>query len=88
MKAKRRRLRNLGMVVIDYLQLMAADRKTDNRVQEVADISRNLKLLAKELHVPVICCAQLSRATEQRTEKILCFPIFAIPAQLSRTRIL
>ena len=70
MKAKLRRLRNLGMVVIDYLQLMAADRKTDNRVQEVADISRNLKLLAKELHVPVICCAQLSRATEQRTEKI------------------
>ena len=70
MKAKLRRVKNLGMVVIDYLQLMQSDRKIDNRVQEVSDISRNLKLLAKELRVPVICCAQLSRATEGRGDKI------------------
>lgn len=71
MKAKLRRVKNLGMVVIDYLQLMQSDRHIDNRVQEVSDISRNLKLLAKELKVPVITCAQLSRATESRTgEKI------------------
>lgn len=70
MKAKLRRLKNLGLVVIDYLQLMTADKQSDNRAQEVADISRNLKLLAKELHVPVICCAQLNRSTESRTEKI------------------
>ncbi len=66
MKAKLRRKKNLGLVVIDYLQLMQSDRKIDNRVQEVSDISRNLKLLAKELGVPVICCAQLSRNPESR----------------------
>ncbi len=69
MKAKLRRVKNLGLVVVDYLQLMQADRKIDNRVQEVADISRNLKLLAKELGVPVICCAQLSRGPESRNDK-------------------
>lgn len=70
MKAKLRRVKNLGLVVIDYLQLMQSDRKIDNRVQEVAEISRNLKLLAKELKVPVITCAQLSRAPESRNDKI------------------
>lgn len=69
MKSKLRRVKNLGLVVIDYLQLMQADRRIDNRVQEVADISRNLKLLAKELHVPVITCAQLSRSPESRNDK-------------------
>ena len=69
MKAKLRRIKDLGLVVVDYLQLMQADRRIDNRVQEVADISRNLKLLAKELGVPVICCAQLSRGPESRTDK-------------------
>ncbi len=69
MKAKLRRVQNLGLVVIDYLQLMQSDRRIDNRVQEVADISRNLKVMAKELAVPVICCAQLSRASETRTDK-------------------
>lgn len=57
------------MVVVDYLQLMQSDRKIDNRVQEVGDISRNLKLMAKELGVPVICCAQLSRGPESRNDK-------------------
>jgi len=69
MKAKLRREGKIGLVVIDYLQLMQGDKHTDNRVQEVADISRNLKLMAKELHVPVICCSQLSRGTEGRTSK-------------------
>ena len=69
MKAKLRREGKIGLVVIDYLQLMQGDKHTDNRVQEVADISRNLKLMAKELHVPIICCSQLSRGTEGRTSK-------------------
>ena len=70
MKAKLRRISNLGLVVIDYLQLMQSDRRNDgNRVQEVADISRSLKIMAKELNVPVICCAQLSRGPESRTDK-------------------
>ena len=70
MKAKLRRINNLGLVVIDYLQLMQSDRRSDgNRVQEVADISRALKIMAKELSVPVICCAQLSRGPESRTDK-------------------
>lgn len=69
MKAKLRRVKNLGLVVVDYLQLMQSDRKIDNRVQEVADISRNLKIMAKELQVPIICCAQLSRSPESRTDK-------------------
>ncbi len=69
-KAKLRRVSNLGLVVIDYLQLMQSDRRNDgNRVQEVADISRSLKIMAKELNVPVICCAQLSRGPESRTDK-------------------
>ncbi len=69
MKAKLRRMKNLSLVVIDYLQLMQSDRKIDNRVQEVSEISRNLKLLAKELKVPVICCAQLSRTNETRKDR-------------------
>ena len=70
MKAKLRRINNLGLVVVDYLQLMQSDRRGDgNRVQEVADISRALKIMAKELSVPVICCAQLSRGPESRTDK-------------------
>ncbi len=69
MKAKLRRERNLGMIIIDYLQLMQSDRKTDNRVNEVADISRNLKIMAKEFNVPIICLSQLSRGPEGRTDK-------------------
>ena len=69
MKSKLRRVKNLGLVVVDYLQLMQGERHNDNRVQEVADISRGLKLMAKELGVPVICCAQLSRGPENRPDK-------------------
>ena len=69
MKAKLRRVQNLGMVVIDYLGLMQGDGHKDNRVQEVSEISRSLKIMAKELMVPVVCCAQLSRGPESRTDK-------------------
>jgi replicative DNA helicase len=61
MKAKLRRVKNLGLVVIDYLQLMSTGRRDGNRVQEVSEITRNLKLLAKDLNVPVIVASQLSR---------------------------
>ena len=67
MKARLRRVKNLGLVVVDYLQLMQSERKTDSRVLEVGDISRGLKLLAKDLKIPVICCAQLSRGPENRS---------------------
>ncbi len=69
MKAKLRNVKNLGLVVVDYLQLMESERRFDNRAIEVGEISRGLKLLAKDLHVPVICCAQLSRGPEGRTDK-------------------
>ena len=69
MKAKLRRVKNLGLVVIDYLQLMQGDGRHDNRVQEVAEISRAMKLMAKDLNVPVICCSQLSRGPESRNDK-------------------
>ncbi|MCL2212541.1 MAG: replicative DNA helicase [Oscillospiraceae bacterium] len=69
MKAKLKRQKNLGFVVVDYLQLMQSDRRTENRTQEVAEISRGLKLMAKDLGVPVLACAQLSRASETRGDK-------------------
>jgi len=70
MRAKARRLKSetdLGLVVIDYMQLMTGSSKRENRQQEVSEISRGLKALAKELEVPVIALSQLSRAPEQRT---------------------
>ena len=74
MNAQCRRLSNLGLVVIDYLQLMQSSGSTtryagENRQQVVADISRALKIMAKELHVPVLCLSQLSRANESRSDK-------------------
>ncbi|MBE6778454.1 MAG: replicative DNA helicase [Ruminococcaceae bacterium] len=66
MKARLRRIKNLGFVVIDYLQLMHSARRIDNRVQEVSEITRSLKIMAKELQVPVMVCAQLSRGTEKQ----------------------
>ena len=68
MKSKLRRIKDVGLVVIDYLGLMQSERKIDNKVQEIADISRNLKLMAKEFGIPVLTCAQLSRASEKRTD--------------------
>jgi replicative DNA helicase len=74
MNAACRRVRNLGLVVIDYLQLMqsaggSSGYSNENRTQVVSDISRMLKIMAKELNVPVVCLAQLSRANEARTNK-------------------
>lgn len=68
MKAKLRRLGNFDLVIIDYLQLMSSARRIDNRVQEISEITRNLKIMAKELDVPVLTLSQLSRASEQRAD--------------------
>ena len=71
-RAKCRRLKQrhgLGLVVVDYLQLMQPSRRFENRQQEVSEISRSLKLLAKELEVPVIAISQLSRQTESRSDR-------------------
>ncbi|MCD7755109.1 MAG: replicative DNA helicase [Firmicutes bacterium] len=71
--AKCRRLDNLGLVIIDYLQLMQSSgygkMNSDNRVTVVGEISRSLKIMAKELNVPVVCLSQLSRAVEGRSDK-------------------
>ncbi|MEG3155160.1 replicative DNA helicase [Sphingomonas sp. RB1R13] len=66
-----KRQKNVGMIVVDYLQLLQGSGKgsNDNRVQEISEISRGLKQLAKELHVPVLALSQLSRAVEQREDK-------------------
>ena len=64
-KAKLRRLGKVDLVIIDYLQLMNSARRIDNRVNEVADITRNLKVMAKELDIPVIAMSQLRRPTER-----------------------
>lgn len=69
MKARLRRMGDPGAVFIDYLQLMQSAKRTESRVQEVSDITRNLKLMAKDLNVPVVVCAQLSRQTESRGVK-------------------
>lgn len=68
MKAKVRRSGNVDLVIIDYLQLISCNRKISNRVQEISDITRQLKIMAKELNIPVICLSQLSRASEQRQD--------------------
>ena len=65
MKGKLRRLDHVDLVVVDYLQLMNGTRKSDNRVNEISEITRNLKVLAKELNVPVIALSQLRRPTER-----------------------
>jgi replicative DNA helicase len=71
-RAKCRRLKqrhDLRLVIIDYLQLMSSPKRVENRQQEVSEMSRSLKLLAKELNVPVVAVAQLNRGPEQRTDK-------------------
>ena len=69
MKAKLRMTKNLGLVIIDYLQLMESTSRSDNRVTVISEITRQLKVMAKELNVPVILLSQLSRAVESRTDK-------------------
>ena len=71
-RAKARRLKqrhDLKLVVVDYMQLMTSSRRVDNRQQEVSEMSRSMKLLAKELDVPVVAISQLNRGPEQRTDK-------------------
>jgi replicative DNA helicase len=72
-RSKARRLKsrepNLGLIVVDYLQLMTSGTNMENRVQEVSQISRNLKVLARDLDVPILAMSQLSRAVEQRHDK-------------------
>ena len=73
MRTKARRVSHdtpLGLIIVDYLQLMQGSGRTDNRVQEVSEISRGLKLIARDLNVPVIALSQLSRSVEQRTPQI------------------
>ena len=72
MKAKSRRLKaehGLGLIVLDYLQLMKGSAYSDTREQEISEISRSLKSLAKELNVPVLALSQLNRQVESRTDK-------------------
>ena len=69
MKAKLRRMKKVDLVVIDYLGLMHSARQIDNRVQEISEITRNLKIMAKDLNVPVLCLSQLSRGPESRQDK-------------------
>jgi replicative DNA helicase len=72
-RSKARRLKarepNLGLIIVDYLQLMTSGASVENRVQEVSAISRNLKVLARDLEVPIVALSQLSRAVEQRSDK-------------------
>ena len=72
MRAKARRLKkekNLGLIVVDYLQLVRSNHRMDSREREIAEISRGLKALAKEIHVPVVALSQLNRAVENRNDK-------------------
>ena len=69
-KARRAKMEHeIGLIFVDYLQLMTTSARVDNREQEIASISRSLKALAKEIDLPVVACAQLSRAVESRTDK-------------------
>lgn len=66
MKAKLRREKDVGLVIVDYLGLIESGMRTENRVNEISMITRNLKVMAKEMNVPILCLSQLSRSTEKR----------------------
>ena len=68
-KAKARRVKNLGLIIVDYLQLMHGSKKNDSRVNEISEITRNFKIMAKELNVPIILLSQLSRDSEKQTRR-------------------
>ena len=68
MKARLRRMKDLDLVVIDYLQLMTSGKNIENRVTEVSEMTRSLKVMAKELQIPVVVLSQLSRGPESRNE--------------------
>ena len=69
MKAKLRRIKNLGLVIIDYLGLMNSERRSDNKANEIGEISRGLKLMAMEFKIPILLCSQLSRDMEKRKKE-------------------
>lgn len=91
LRSRARRLKreeNIGLLVVDYLQLMQGPRRSENRQQEISYITQSLKALAKELDIPVIALSQLSRAVESRTNKDLYFPIFVRVVQSNKMQIL
>ena len=72
MRAKCRRLmaeKGLDLIIVDHIQLMQSSKRTENRQQEITEISRSLKMLAKDLNIPVVALSQLSRASDSRTDK-------------------
>lgn len=68
-KSKSRRVKNLGLIIVDYLQLMRGSGKSDSRVNEISDITRSFKIMAKELNVPIILLSQLSRSNEKQARR-------------------
>ena len=88
-RAKCRRLKqqhDLRLIIVDYLQLMSSGKRVESRQQEVAEFSRALKLLAKELEVPVVAISQLNRGPEQRTDRKPAMSDLRSRDRLSRTR--
>ena len=79
--------KNLELIVIDYLQLMQSSGRTESRQNEIAEISRSLKILAKELNIPVIALSQLSRAAESEAISVPCFRTCVNRVLSSRTPI-
>ena len=69
MKGKCRRIDNLGLVIVDYLQLMSSGRRADNRVAEITELTRNFKIMAKEMNVPILLLSQLSRESEKQKRR-------------------
>ena len=82
-KGKCRRIENLGLIIIDYLQLMSSSRKSDNRVQEITDLTRNFKIMAKELDVPILLLSQLA-VKVKRISAGRFFPTFATAARIEQ----